>query len=591
MSSEPNWWPKLLLHIPVEAPWGDELVTVAEIRSFDDRPYAGHRHTFSALVPVADLQELQKNLAGLSHEVSTSGPHPSYTKGNEYLPKFWIDAHGASRKTYEALVLSWHSHDKTVLMPDPGFLMTYGLTPRSVNEKLLSWDDPAAPKFEIVLVESPSVWKFPMASTANVRIAKDYLQDFLTLRNMALVQGIWELRSGNSDEQLEELLGTEEVVEKKYIDRTFQINRNFEDKGKVTVQVWAGRVVALPDGLPVTENSLETEGLLWPGFPKPITDDLASRMRTTDKVYVSDAVLGAFEGRQGFRIHPKSGSVDFGTQWGVGFCDRVGRDLIEIEIKKLYEGVPPHATRHWQKFAVEPPPKSSYPQILHERNIATRSKEIVFALVDLGEALASLSSSVELLDRLPEHFIGLRRHALEYHGWWTFDEIALISRHVPISLSMDAFLDRCLNLHKLVVENLSEKLLRETIIAFGIPAEQVTNLGTLKLLNLIVCMAQVATATGLSLRNEGIEVWNRLAREGTNPAQPIAHLFALYDIRLLEAHKAPDRAMKLQEELKRFGVAPGAEAAGYGRILDGVYDQISVELSSAASTIAAATKN
>src|SRR5262249_44980463 len=152
------------------------------------------------------------------------------------------------------------------------------------------------------------------------------------------------------------------------------------------------------------------------------------------------------------------------------------------------------------------------------------------------------------------------------------------SRHVPLDLSQDAFLARCMSLNKLVVEGLSEKKLRRLLGALGVPADALSKLGTLKLLDRVVRMAQVANSTGLELAKEGKEILDRLEKEGTTPKQPIERLFALYELRIVSAHKAGDRNKKLAEALERFGVGPGAEAAGYGRILDQVYDALAVEL-------------
>src|SRR5262249_10274415 len=156
---------------------------------------------------------------------------------------------------------------------------------------------------------------------------------------------------------------------------------------------------------------------------------------------------------------PKTGSVSFGTQWNVGYCNRVGRNLIRLEIKKLYEGTPAHVTRHWNAFAVKPPSKMALLAARRQRNIGIRAEEVTYAVVSMGEALAALAQSVGLTEPRPEDFVGLRRRALEYSGWWTFDDTEPISRHVPLDLSADGFLDRCMSLNKLVVESLSESRL------------------------------------------------------------------------------------------------------------------------------------
>lgn len=586
--STDDWWPKQLAHVARERPWDDAHVVVAEVKSFEGKPYPGHRRTFSVLVPMDQIAEVAQNLAKLGNDISTSGPHPSPDRKFAYEPNFWIDARDLPAKKYEPLVLSWRSHDKTVLLPDPGFLMTYGLAPRPGKDGLIAWDDPAAPVHDVVLVSGPSIWDFPTCTPAYVSIRKDFLEDYLTLRAMALVQVFWEEQWGETDGDIEKKLGDAEAVDVSFSDRLFQLNRYLEDRKIVAAQVWGGRLVAVAGNLPISENSLETAGLLWPGFPKPVTDGMAMQMTTMNRVYVDDTVLAAFEGRPGYRINPNTGSVSFGTQWGVGFCDRVGRNLIRLELKKLYEGVRPNITRHWNRFAVAPLPDAAYPAVLHERHIAIRAKEVTFAMVSLGEALEALANSVGLNDLSADRFVGLRRRALDYHGWWTFEETEPIARHVPLDLPMDAFLERCLKLNKLISEGLNESALRRTLYTLGVPVHAIEKFRTMKLLDALVRMSQVGARTGLSLSKNGELIWQRLAEEGTEPQQPLHYLFALYDIRILAGHKAEGTRANLMNELDRFGITPGEESTGYGRILDTVYDLLSAQLQEVATKIEAA---
>ena len=241
----------------------------------------------------------------------------------------------------------------------------------------------------------------------------------------------------------------------------------------------------------------------------------------------------------------------------MSFCHRVGRDLIRLELKKLYEGIPPHITRYWNKYAVDTIPDSRYPSILKERNIAIRAKEITYAVVTLGERLVELAYSIGVSDIQPEDFVGLQRKALDYSGWWNFKTTEAISRHVPINLTMDGFLDRCMSLSKLIIEGLSESKLRRILQVIGVPPNDINKFGTLKLLDCVVKVAQVAIKTGLDLSADGKQIWGRLHKEGTEPSQPITYLFALYDIRIIKAHKASAPDENLAQELKRFDVAPG----------------------------------
>lgn len=586
-----HWWPSHLSHIPKEDPWEHTHITVAEIKSIDEKPHTGQRTTFSALVPIGELDEVTGALAKLECDVSASGPHPSFFRGSIYEPHFWIGASDLPSDRYEPLVLSWSSHDKTVLQLDPKFLMTYGLSSRGANEGMLFWDDPAGPVHDVVKITGPSVWAFPRATTAFVSIRREYLQDYLSLRNMALIQVFWEQRWGQTDVVMEKELGSRESAEIKFPDCVFQIHRYIENRNIVATQVWGGRLIAVPGPLPITEDTLESEGLIWPGFSKAVTKGMARSMKMSDHIYVDDSVLGDFEGRPGFAIQPERGSVSFGTQWSVGYCYRIGRNLIRMELKKLYEGAPPHVVRHWNKFAVPRIPDAAYPAILRERNIAIRAKEVTFALADLGEELADLAGVAGLNDVRVEDFVGLRKGALEYHGWWSFPDTEVIARHVPLNCSRDAFLDRCVSLSKLVVEGLVESKLRKVLRALGVPSEAIADFGSLKLLDCILRLAQVSNATGLALSKEGPRVWDRLTRDGTKPAQPVAHLFAIYDLRLIKAHKSTDIGTRVTEELQRFGIAPGEEATGFGPILDRIYEALSAQLADATATVKRAVEH
>jgi hypothetical protein len=169
-----DWWPAPLAHVPTEDPWAEENVTAAEIKSFDERPHAGQRRAFTALVPIGEIDAVKAALANLDHGVSSNGPHPFYDEGRPFKPEFWVGAKDLPQKKCETLILMWMSHNKTVLQPDPGFLMTYGLVPRAINGGTVYWDDPQAPRRDIVTVTAPSVWDFPFGTHAYVSISKDY---------------------------------------------------------------------------------------------------------------------------------------------------------------------------------------------------------------------------------------------------------------------------------------------------------------------------------------------------------------------------------------------------------------------------------
>ena len=140
-------------------------------------------------------------------------------------------------------------------------------------------------------------------------------------------------------------------------------------------------------------------------------------------------------------------------------------------------------------------------------------------------------------------------------------------------------LERCLSINKLAKEGLGERSLRKTLHALGVPPKEIKELGTLKLLDRVVRMCQVARASGLSFATSGTEIWRRLSENGTDPPQPIRRMFALYDMRILKAHRSEDQN-KLAACLGRFGINAGEAAAGYGVILDRIYDALIAEFAS-----------
>ena len=574
-----DWWPASLAHISKEDPWAHDHVIVAEIKPFDDGGRTGARITISALVPISDLDGVRQNLAALDNEVMTNGPWPTPREDQAYEPRFWIEANGPSGGRYEPLVLSWRSHDHTVFVPEPGFLMTYGLAPRSVGNGAVHWDDPAGPVRDIVKVTAPSVYSFPKMTSASVSISREYVQDYLTLRKKALVQSFQERRFSATDSEIEERLGSKQCVDLDTLNRRLRLFRISDRERIILTEVSSARVLALPGPLPISNDPLEAEGLLWPGFDGPVVHARALGMKPSDYVYVDDRVLGDYEDRADFAVVPESGAVSFGTQWAVGYCRRVGRNLIRLELKKLYEGIPPAVTRNWHKFAVEPPPPGAHPAIWFEPNIGKRAKALTFAIVTLGENLAALAQVVGLQELAPDSFVGLRRSDLDYKGWWKFRDTEAIGRHAPLNMPLDAFLDRCLSINKLAVEGLAEPSLRRTLGAMGVTSKEIETLSTLKLLDCVVRMCQVARASGLSFTTSGAEIWQRLSKDGTDPPQPIPRMFALYDMRILKAHRSDDQN-KLAACLGRFSIDTSEAAAGYGVILDCIYDALIAELAS-----------
>lgn len=580
---EDDWWPDLLAHIATERPWAEPHVPVARVQSFDDPYYPGVRMSRTALVPADTLEAVRPRLRGFGWHVEATGPRPGPRQPGDYQPRFWVQGVDLPQDRYEPLVLSWESGDQTTLQFDPGFLMTYGLVPRHLSNGQVHYDDPATPSFDVAKLTTVSGHEDGFHQPALATIERDFLQDYLTLRGMALIEVYYENRRGDHDEALEAALEEGEGRNIHLSDREFQIQRRHG--GGYIAQVWGARILAGPNDLPVTQDPLDEVGLVWPGIADPVDNARARRFGPADVVYVNDAVLGAYEGKPNFEVYPESGAVHFRNQWGVGWCRRVGRDLIKLEIKKIYEGANPRAIRHWNSYAVAPPVNPHDPAFVRAANAGSRARAVVANFADLGDQLALVAAGTGIANLDGSAFTKVDRAALAGNDWWREDRNGAIARHIPLDLPEQAFLERCVGLANVVGEGLGEKSLRRLATALGAPPAATAGFRSLKLLDVIVRLAKVAADTGIPLAPNQAEIYARLDDDQDDQQQPLDHLFALNDLRQIGAHDARDRRQRLIDGLARYGIEPDVVAGGFGVALDRVYDLVVEDLASATRTL------
>jgi hypothetical protein len=579
-----DWWPDMLRHIADEKPWDTDHVVVAELRSFDDPWLEGSRTCYTALIRVEDLERLDGKLISFNYNVETSGPGPSPAFAGSYVPAFWISAIlGDERIKCEPLVLAWESNNRTAMILDPGFCMTYGLIPRALDDGSIHWDDMAVPEFDIAVIDSPSIYNHGVHSGARVTVDRDHLQDYLTQRGMALVEVYFENRRSVRDDAIDAALGDKDRIVNKFANREVDFWRR--DEGGYGAQIWGARVIARPKDLPISMDPLESQGLVWPGMEGAITLSDASSYRPWDTVFVRDTVLGAYEGKPGFNIHPETGGVSYGNQWGIGPSVRVGRDVLRLEIRKLHEGTARRVIQHWHAHAIMPTPDLLKPEAQSARNIGSRSHDLIYAMALLGSRLAELADLIGAGQFTARDVAGVMRHELDYGGWWNAAHVEPITRHVVLGMDRVAFLDRCIALAKVVAEPLAQRLLRPMIKAVAGPPDKISDFGSLKLLNRIISLAQVANDAGLMLWSDGQEITDRLARDGTEPANPLDAMFALVDLRQAAAHRKDEADAIVADSLPRFGIALGSTASGWGAALDTVYDRLIDEIERAAQTV------
>ncbi|MCH7662937.1 MAG: hypothetical protein IH859_03595 [Chloroflexi bacterium] len=497
---------------------------------------------------------------------------------SKYFPRFWISAKAHSLEGLEPLVLSWEAANNTTLFLDPGFLMTYGLIPRYLkNNKRdeIHYDDPYHPRQSVAIVSPVSYYDFPTRSHAFVRVNRDYLQDYATLRGFSLIQVYYANKWGEAGQETINYMGDKKIAEFELPGRLIDLRFiKLADK-EFFAQVWGVRHLLDPGDSPITKGNEDYGILVWPGIEEPVNHQKAMDSRMA-LVYISDSVLAKYEKRSEYEIYPETGGVSYSGQWGVTFNQRVGRDIIAVELKKIYEGVPPHVTRHWHKHAVDPP-VGSMDDLREMKNVATRSKKICYSFLQFGEALSTLGTKVLKENVTSDNSIGLNIRELNYSGWWNHPDIIPITSHIPMNMTQDHYLQRCVELYKFVAENIKESYLRRILVSIGVPENEIKKFRSLRLLKLLIQYLIVAFETGLNFFSDGKEISKRIS---TNPPDtPTAVFFALNDLRTAQSHKGgPKKNKKVMAALLELGIDEASLADGWGKALDRTYDEITASL-------------
>ena len=289
-----------------------------------------------------------------------------------------------------------------------------------------------------------------------------------------------------------------------------------------------------------------------------------------------DSVLAEYEGREGFSIVPEHGSVSYGSQWAVSYIRRVGRDLLALEVRKLYEGARPSVVRIWHSYAV-PKPRGSLSALRQQDNVATRAKKLVVALLEFGEALAVFQTKIMGRAFSSNDTVELDREELQYRGWWKPAQVEPITRNIPIDMVLDRFLDRCEALDKLINESFQEADLRWILCRLGCPEEDIAELRSLKLLDRLLILCRLSKDTGLSVSAYYQELERR--RSGRPSATLIPRLLALNELRILKAHRTETSFdSRMRKAFESFGLDRSLAAAGWGVMADRIYDGLIEEL-------------
>lgn len=571
-----EWWPELLSEIQSENPLAEEYVTAARVQ--DPWGEEGYQKIYTALIPPELINDVLKYPGGIGVDINTDYPEPD----RPVIPSFRIWGGDLKPEGFEPLIYAWESNLKRVLWPSPGFLMTYGLIPRwgkYEDEELIHWDDLARPCHNVVTAKPVTQHAFAKPCNSEIKILKEYLEDYVTSRNLHLVQVLYAYRFGFISKNTRQILNTYGEFYEKFPGRALQLRLTDYKGYEVSASVWLVRQIIAPGKAPISEKRWDYEELIWPGIREPVTKN-SSWLKLPNEVYIRDTVLAKYEGHDNFEIIPELGSVSCGGQWSVGYCRRAGRDLIAVELRKLYEGVRSEVVKHWHEHAVEVPDKN---KLRGQKNIASRTKRIVYSLVQLGGTLSSLHNKIKGTTCSSKDFVSLDRETLDYYGWWKNKEAEKAARHAPLNMNLEEFLKRAKILSNLIVENFSEKHFRKIAEALGSEEEEIKELKSIKLLVRIVELSEIAIESGLKLPRDYDEINGR--RQSMTSKPDIEIIGVLNDLRILDAHKAGESNNTIKNALRKLNMTSSMVASGWGIALDQLYDQVGAAIESSANLI------
>jgi len=564
-------WPRPLLHCgrPLVAS-ADEELTIGEITGEAVDGFPGNRMLFTALVPLEELELVLKAVGGIGHGVSFDAGDGSIRAGDGGAPVSGFSIYGPDgSKRFESLVHSWRNHNKTVLVPDDVFLRQYELVPRILKDGSMSWDDLDGPVYDVVRVVPVSTYSAPSThTTARVVVRRDYLEDYLSRKDCAAVATFWDERFSFDDPEVAALIGKNGLNLEQPGREMWFMSMHLDTANQVS-QVWGCALLLKPGRRPISDPP--EPKLIWPDRREPIRGTGRQiSFEPSESVYVSDEVLMEYEKQSEFVISPEEGFVSYDGRWSVSYCHRSGRNIIELELRKLYEGAPLDVIKHYNKFAVSEAVAERDSQINGTRHVGIRARDLIQKFLQLADTLSVLCDAAGL--SFTQEDVGqLNGAEVAYKGWWTLGNLRALGHVIPMKLQFPDFLGRCTDIFKFL-ENLRPAPLRQVLIRLGLKKEDIGQFGSVKLLGTVSQLALICRQEGLDLIADSGQVcvkWDPTQKVGA-----FERLFALNILRTSDAHTPSTAAAgKVSGALEAFKIEEAANRNGWGKAVDEIYDQ------------------
>jgi hypothetical protein len=539
----------------------DEQVEVATFWESDSSGMPReHLQMVMAVVP-----EVQSDSTGVLNEASdgavmSSVPvlrskgdskdfNPSIS-GFDYVVAVWADG---SFRSYHLAEKVW---------------MALGLTPRCIGgeQQRLIYDDLGEPVFDVAEGEVSSEFYFTSSRPVKWRMSNAYLRRYLWMRGAVGARVFFYQARLPDTLEMRAIMQGESHWCVEPTGGWFELDiREFE--GELLMQLWAS-VVAVSCELSPEPTA---DGLVWPDMPNPVTRRLANSLIHGPDIYLDDRFLERYEQNSYYKLLPRKrhgnhwwSNPSYKGQWSFSDCTRVGRNLIQVPIRELYKGAIDREIVHAHKYALSAAQRAHLD--LAEEHIVSKTNRLVEQLLNLGDHLQALGETLGVSLAAAE-WVGLSRAEVEAEGWLAYPQVRRLAHVASLDMSQEAFLSRCKTLHE-ILQKIPNGPLRKIVLAAGGPKVKIDDLGSLKLLQALLNVAQ-----HLDYQQESVTAWKSgVAKEtwGTqNPA--MAALFLNNDLRIADAHETIKKGL---QALQTMGFDTASLNVGYGRALDFVLDSV-----------------
>jgi len=541
-------------------PANQDMLTVAEVCSHNVNGIISNRDINTALLSKDHIKFIKPS--HINVPVKTRSTRNGKAKFYLYLS----EQNGLNE--VDPLVISWSQNNHITLQPSPQYLQFYRLTSR-IDDSKIYWDDLSRP-FKTVVENSPtSHYQYPSYDIHGyVRMHQDYLEDYAIRKNKVVVQVFQEIRWVNVSKNLEVLLsGGYYIFENDNLE--IRLSRHDSEKDQARLEVNGYRI--LIDPKKARKKKSDLIGDTWPGIDQRVKYYGMHFKPDVQYVYVLDEVLKKYEDRDDiFEIDIEYGSVHYGNEWAVTHCKREGRNAIKVDLKKLYEGTPYEEVQHWKSFAIRKE-EVDYTDV----SITEKSQRLVRKYMLFARMLSDLLSRIVSFDIVPESLVSYDQSSLDNYTIYGLEVVKPITHHVNYNdFSRYDFLIRCKNLARVINEGFDGGRKTLTKIIKSINANEIarSDWGSLKMLDLILNYLKVSCDEFLHAKDDNETIIQVLKENGL--IQIIPTLFALNDLRQLDAHKKNNFHDEFQSNLKKFDIHINSIGNNYSEAINIVYDKL-----------------